>query len=367
MERLQRFIRRLSEAWKGGGFGGVWSLLKSRYAVRLYEAWARWWMRRAGLSRSGRIATRLALLVPLPYLEYYEQQGLARLSSFGFVAPSVRIHHSEVRFGSQIFLSEQVDFQQDAGGGPISLGDRVWIGSGTLLRTGQGGSITIGRLSSIGIHCELSAYVAGIHIGDHVMIASNCRFFPYDHGTDMHHIMQEQQLKTKGDITIEDDVWVGSSAIILSGVQIGKGAVVAAGAVVTRTVPSGSIVAGNPARIVKWRGEPNRDVILNIDHDALLVRALDGTIRFWNKGAEHLYGWQSRDTLGKRSHNLFQTIFPEPLERIEEELTYKGYWEGELIHLRRDGSRMTVKSRWEMQYDDHDSFGTVIEINTVYS
>jgi PAS domain S-box-containing protein len=132
-------------------------------------------------------------------------------------------------------------------------------------------------------------------------------------------------------------------------------------------VPSGSIVAGNPARIVKWRGEPNRDVILNIDHDALLVRALDGTIRFWNKGAEHLYGWQSRDTLGKRSHNLFQTIFPEPLERIEEELTYKGYWEGELIHLRRDGSRMTVKSRWEMQYDDHDSFGTVIEINTVYS
>jgi PAS domain S-box-containing protein len=324
-------------------------------------------LRRADLSRSGRIATRLALLVPLPYLEYYEQQGLARLSSFGFVAPSVMLHHPNVRLGSHIFISDRVDFQQDAGGGPVTVGDRVWIGSGTLLRTGQGGSITIGRLSSVGIHCELSAYVADIRIGCHVMMASNCRFFPYDHGTDPHLIMQEQQLRTKGDIVVEDDVWLGSGAIILSGVWVGKGAVVAAGAVVTKSVPAGAIVAGNPARIVKWRGELKRDVLLDVEHDALLVRSLDGTIRFWNKGAEHLYGWESRDTLGKRSHNLFQTVFPEPLERIEEELADKGHWEGELIHLRRDGSRMTVKSRWEMQCDNLDKSGTVIEINTVYS
>jgi PAS domain S-box-containing protein len=367
MERLQRLIRNLRQAWKNGGFGAVWSLLKSKYAVLLYEAWARWWLRRAGLSRSGRIATRLALLVPLPYLEYYEQQGLARLSSFGFVAPSVMFHHPDVKLGSQIFVSERVSFQQDAGGHRITVGDRVWIGSDTVLRTGQGGSITIGRLSSVGIHCEMSAYVAGIRIGCHVMIASNCRFFSYDHGTEPHLIMQEQRLKTKGDIIIEDDVWLGSGAIILSGVQIGTGAVVAAGAVVTKPVPAGCIVAGNPARIVKLRGELKRDVLLDIEHDALLVRSLDGTIRFWNKGAEHLYGWEPRDTLGKRSHNLFQTIFPEPLERIEQELTNKGYWEGELIHLRCDGSRMTVKSRWEMQYDYQTSAGTVLEINTVYS
>lgn len=367
MERLQRFISRLRETWKSGGFRGVWSLINSRYVVRLYEAWARWWMRRAGLSRFGRIATRMALLVPLPYLEYYEQQGLARLSRFGFVAPSATIHHSDVRLGPHVFVSERVDFQEDAGGGPITLGDRVWIGSQTLLRTGQGGSITIGSLSSIGINCELSAYVADIRIGSHVMIASNCRFFPYDHGTESGRLMQEQTLATKGHIYIEDDVWLGSSVIVLSGVRIGKGAVVAAGAVVTRHVPCDSIVAGNPARMVKRRGEPKRDVLLDIDHDALLVRSLDGTIRFWNKGAEHLYGWEPRDTLGKRSHNLFQTIFPEPLERIEEELTDKGYWEGELIHLRRDGSRMMVKSRWEMQYDHQGSSATVIEINTVHS
>jgi PAS domain S-box-containing protein len=209
--------------------------------------------------------------------------------------------------------------------------------------------------------------VADIHIGSHVMIASNCHFFSYDHGTEPGLIMQEQQLKTKGSIVIEDDVWLGTGAIILSGVRVGKGAVIGAGSVVTKPVPPGSIAAGNPARVVGRRGEHKREIYLDVEHDALLVRALDGTIRFWNKGAEHLYGWASRDTLGKRSHNLFQTIFPQPLETIEEELTHKGYWEGELVHLRRDGSRMTVKSRWEMQYDDRENLGTVIEINTVYS
>jgi PAS domain S-box-containing protein len=346
---------------------GAWTLLQTRCLVRLSEVWARWWMRRASLARFGRIATRLAVLAPLPHLEYYEQQQIARLADFGYVAPSVTIHHSAVTLGTQVFISDRVDFQQDAGGGPITLGIRTWIGSDTLLRTGQGGSIVIGPVTSIGIRCELAAYVADITIGSHVMIASDCHFFSYDHGTEPGLLMQEQKLKAKGPILIEDDVWVGTGVIILSGVRIGKGAVIAAGAVVTRPVPDGAIVAGNPARMVKWRGESTRDVFLDIEHDALLVRSLDGTIRFWNKGAEHLYGWESRDTLGKRSHNLLQTIFPQPLQSIEEELAHKGYWEGELVHIRRDGSRMTVKSRWEMQYDSHDNLGTVIEINTVYS
>lgn len=367
MGRLQRFITNLSQAWTSGGLGQVWSLIKSRYIVRLSEAWARWWMRRAGLSWSGKMATRLALLAPLPYPEYYDKQGLAHLSTFGYVAPSVLIRHSAVTLGAHIFISDRVDFQQDAGGGPIRLGDRIWLGSESLLRTGQGGSITIGSLTSVGIRCELTAYVADIQIGSHVMIASNCHFFSYDHGTEPGLIMQEQQLKTKGDIVIEDDVWLGTGAIILSGVRIGKGAVIGAGSVVTKPVPPGTIVAGNPARVVKRRGEHEREIYLDVEHDALLVRALDGTIRFWNKGAEYLYGWESRDTLGKRSHNLLQTIFPQPLETIEEELAHKGYWEGDLVHIRRDGSRMTVKSRWEMQYDDRENFGTVIEINTVYS
>ncbi|MGD9727947.1 MAG: DapH/DapD/GlmU-related protein [Nitrospiraceae bacterium] len=367
MNRIRSFIERMGEAWKEGGLRGALALVRSRYITRLCEIWARWWMRRAGLTRFGRLATRLAVAVPLPYQEYYEKQGLASFSDFGYVDPTVTIHHDDVKLGPNIFIDRRVEFQQDTGGGRIKLGNRAWIGSETLIRTGQGGAITIGSLTSVGIRCELTSYVADIQIGSQVMIASNCRFFSYDHGMNPDVIMQEQQLKTKGPIIIEDDVWLGTGTIILSGVRIGKGAVIGAGSVVTKPVPPGTIAAGNPARILKRRGVHERDVLVDIEHDALLVRGLDGTIRFWNKGAEHLYGWQSQDTLGKRSHNLFQTIFPQPLESIEEQLVHEGYWEGELLHIRRDGSRLAVKSRWEMQYDGHDDSCTVIEINSVYT
>ena len=63
----------------------------------------------------------------------------------------------------------------------------------------------------------------------------------------------EKEAQTKGAIKVGDDVWLGHNAVIMSGVDIGQGAVVAAGAVVTRDIPPYAIVAGNPARIVKYR------------------------------------------------------------------------------------------------------------------
>ena len=66
----------------------------------------------------------------------------------------------------------------------------------------------------------------------------------------------EYEAKSKGDITIKDDVWIGSNAIILSGITIGQGAVVAAGSVVTKDVPPYVIVGGNPAKVIKYRFEP---------------------------------------------------------------------------------------------------------------
>jgi PAS domain S-box-containing protein len=96
---------------------------------------------------------------------------------------------------------------------------------------------------------------------------------------------------------------------------------------------------------------------------ALMVRAPDGTIRYWNKGAEHLYGWQPQEALGKSSHQVLKTIFPKPLKNIETELMKTGRWEGELVHERRDGSHVIVSSRWELQRDVKDGSPTVIEIN----
>jgi len=64
---------------------------------------------------------------------------------------------------------------------------------------------------------------------------------------------EKKEAWSKGPIIVEDDVWIGTRAMILSGVRIGQGAIIAAGAVVTKDVPPYSIVGGNPAKIIKYR------------------------------------------------------------------------------------------------------------------
>ena len=79
--------------------------------------------------------------------------------------------------------------------------------------------------------------------------------------------------------------------------------------------------------------------------DTMIVRNQDGTIRYWSEGAQKMYGWDERMALGAVSHRLLKTVFPVPLEVIEAELLTNGYWEGELIHERQDGSKVRVMSR----------------------
>ena len=69
---------------------------------------------------------------------------------------------------------------------------------------------------------------------------------------------EEREAGSKGDIVVQDDVWIGQNAIICSGVTIGQGAVVAAGAVVTKDVEPYAIVGGNPAKFIKWRLEEKK-------------------------------------------------------------------------------------------------------------
>jgi PAS domain S-box-containing protein len=89
--------------------------------------------------------------------------------------------------------------------------------------------------------------------------------------------------------------------------------------------------------------------LLDLAHDAILSLDWNGTIRFWSCGAEQMYGCPREEALGKISHELLDTAFPEPLIDIEAKLLALGHWEGELLHRRRDGSRIRVNSRWALR------------------
>jgi PAS domain S-box-containing protein len=106
-----------------------------------------------------------------------------------------------------------------------------------------------------------------------------------------------------------------------------------------------------------------RAYLLDLTHDTIFVRDMHDVITFWNRGAEELYGWKSEQAVGKVSHQLTQTIFPAPLEEINAELLRTGRWDGELVHTRRDGTQVTVASRWALQRDEHGSPTAILETN----
>ncbi|HEY6541677.1 MAG TPA: ATP-binding protein [Ktedonobacteraceae bacterium] len=85
--------------------------------------------------------------------------------------------------------------------------------------------------------------------------------------------------------------------------------------------------------------------LIDLAHDAIIVRDPASTIIFWNQGASSLYGWSEEEALGKISHQLLQTRFPRSREATDKDLEQRGQWEGHLIHTRRDGSQVIVESR----------------------
>lgn len=103
--------------------------------------------------------------------------------------------------------------------------------------------------------------------------------------------------------------------------------------------------------------------LLDLTHDTVFVRDMDDVITFWNRGAEERYGWTRQEAIGQVSHSIIKTSFPAPLPEIKAELTQTGRWEGELLHTRRDGSVVTVASRWALQRDEQGNPVAVLETN----
>ena len=128
------------------------------------------------------------------------------------------------------------------------MGKNVNIENGAFFSSGR--EIEIGDNSGLGLDCRVTG---PLKIGNNVMIGPDVMIFTQNHGTERLDIPMRMQTGAKKPVSIGDDVWIAARVIILPGITIGNGAILAAGAVVTKDVPEYAVVGGNPAKIIKFR------------------------------------------------------------------------------------------------------------------
>ncbi|MDU2066446.1 MAG: PAS domain S-box protein [Sporomusaceae bacterium] len=103
--------------------------------------------------------------------------------------------------------------------------------------------------------------------------------------------------------------------------------------------------------------------LLDLAYDFILVRDLESRIIYWNQGAQKGYGFTAEDALGNITHDLLQTVFPEPLEGIMKVLEEHSHWEGELIHTAKDGKKIIVQSHQTLRKNEYGEPIAILEIN----
>lgn len=162
---------------------------------------------------------------------------------------TIQADKTKFKFATSVSIQDNVFIQ---GNGSCSLGHRTMIKRDAYLIINNG-QLTVGDNSAIGKRCEITVNGGKISLGNFVRIASNVFITNANHEfANTETAIMHQGIKTR-DVTIEDDVWIGHGAIILPGISIGKGAIIAAGAVVTKDVQPFTICGGNPAKFIKNR------------------------------------------------------------------------------------------------------------------
>jgi acetyltransferase-like isoleucine patch superfamily enzyme len=137
----------------------------------------------------------------------------------------------------------------------VSIGENCNLEHGIYFKYdgiwNKGPAIIIEDNVFIGAGCEFNIRKK-IIVGVDTLIASGCRFIDHNHGLLTNHLIRKQE-GTEAEIIIGDDVWIGCNVVVLKGVTIGNGAVVAAGSVVTKSIPSLEIWGGVPAKKISER------------------------------------------------------------------------------------------------------------------
>jgi len=104
--------------------------------------------------------------------------------------------------------------------------------------------------------------------------------------------------------------------------------------------------------------------LLDQAQDAIMVRDLEHNIRFWNKGAERIYGWTAAEVVGRNVLSLIIKELGTPFESAHREVIARGEWRGEMRHFRRDGEEIVVESRWTLVRDEGGKPDSILVINT---
>jgi acetyltransferase-like isoleucine patch superfamily enzyme len=174
-----------------------------------------------------------------------------------FVGRHCRIKHChKITTGKTITIGDNVEINALCLEG-VTLGNNVTILRNTVIEcTGNIKNMGVGLVvgNDVGIAQNCFIQVRGkVSIGSHVMFGPNVSIFSENHGFTSLETPMISQPTTRGEVIIEDDVWLGTRSVILSGIRIGKGSIIAAGALVNRDIPPYSIVAGVPGKIIKSR------------------------------------------------------------------------------------------------------------------
>jgi acetyltransferase-like isoleucine patch superfamily enzyme len=174
------------------------------------------------------------------------------------VGSQVKIRYANnLRAGRNLIIEDGVEVMALSKNG-ISLGDNVTLGAMSTIKPSNyyghniGIGLTMGNNSNIGRYSYIGCS-GGINIGSNVMISPRVSMYAENHVFDNIHIPMKQQGVERKEINILDNCWIAGNSVILAGVTIGEGSIVAAGSVVTKDVPPYSIVAGSPAKIISNR------------------------------------------------------------------------------------------------------------------
>ncbi|MDQ3705912.1 MAG: acyltransferase [Chloroflexota bacterium] len=189
---------------------------------------------------------------------YLRRPLLGSARGFLFLGRNVSIRHAHLlRTGRGVVLDDNV-FVDALGQWGVRLDDGVTVARGCVIRSSSvlwtsSKGFVMGKNSSLGEYSFVGA-AGGVRIGSNVLGGQRLSFHSENHNyEDATRPIREQGVRREG-IVVEDDCWLGSGAIFLDGVRVGRGSVVAAGSVVTRSVPAYSIVAGVPAKVIGERG-----------------------------------------------------------------------------------------------------------------